>query len=330
VRTNFYYPDGYCCEIIAAVTLRKRSSQWLSTMTSKDSAISRTYHVGESCAFADGPGVWPITLGQRQRTDALGWTFTTLDAALSPERQANHIIELIERDVDALTSFTLDADLAEPVYAAAAEAAIPVVTFGTASPSALTTIRQRVDSGACAADAAAYLASRIPRARTLVIGGPPIPALAARTVSFLEAAAKAGLKIVAREDNVGDIEETARPIAAGLLDTHPDIEAIWCFNDYTALAAGKELQRRRIAVQCGSRPGVIVSGIGGIPAMIDAIRQGLTTFTYDSRPVDAGRAAIDAIERFFVRDERPPPEIWIDFARHDLANVGDYVPWSGR
>ena len=49
---------------------------------------------------------------------------------------------------------------------------------------------------------------------------------------------------------------------------------------------------------CGSGPEVIVSGIGGIPAMMDAIQQGLVTFSYDSRPVDAGRAAMDAIDAF--------------------------------
>lgn len=292
--------------------------------------MSRAYHVGESCAFADGPGVWPITRGQRERTDALGWKFTTLDAALSPQRQAAHIVELIERDIDALTSYTLDAALAEPGYARAAKSDIPIVTFGSSSPSALTAVRQRVDAAACATDAAAYLAAHLPGARTLVIGGPPVPALAARTTGFVDAAAKAGLTIVAREDNVGDVEETARPIVAGLLDAHPDIDAIWCFNDYTALAAGKELQSREVAIRSGPRSGVIVSGIGGIPAMIDAVRQGQATFTYDSRPVDAGWAAIDAIEAFLVRGEQPPREIWVDFTRHDLANVGDYAPWGER
>ena len=299
-------------------------------MPDEHSAISSSYHVGESCAFADGPGVWPITSGQRERTDALGWTFTTLDAALSPQRQATQIAELIERDVDALTSYTLDTELVEPVYAEAAAADVPIVTFGAVSPSALTTIRQRVDSAACAVDSAAYIAARVPGAKTLVIGGPPVPALAARTACFLEAAANSGLKILAREDNIGDVEETARPIAASLLEAHPDVEAIWCFNDYTALAAGHELQLRRMAIRRGFRPGVILSGIGGIPAIIEAIRQGLVTFSYDSRPVDAGRAAIDVIERFLVHDERPPREIWIDFARHDLANVGDHVPWGER
>lgn len=299
-------------------------------MADTRSPMSRVFHVGESCAFADGPGVRPIARGQRERTDALGWRFTTLDAALSAQRQAAHIVELIERDVDALTAYTLDAVLAEPGYATAAKSGIPVVTFGSRSPSALATVRQRVDAAACATDAAAYLAAHLPGARTLVIGGPPVPALAARTACFLDAAAKAGLTIVARQDNIGDVEETARPIVAGLLDAHSNIDAIWCFNDYTALAAGKELQSRGVAIRSGPRSGVIVSGIGGIPAMIDAVRQGQATFTYDSRPVDAGRAAIDTIEAFLVRGERPPGEIWIDFTRHDRANVDDYVSWCER
>ena len=100
-------------------------------MATKDSRVSRPYHIGESCAFADGPGVWPITRGQRERTDALGWTFTTLDAALSPQRQAAHIVELIEDDVDALTSYTLDSRLAEPGYATAAKAGKPAPIWAT-------------------------------------------------------------------------------------------------------------------------------------------------------------------------------------------------------
>jgi ABC-type sugar transport system substrate-binding protein len=115
-----------------------------------------------------------------------------------------------------------------------------------------------------------------------------------------------------------------------LLDDHPDIDAIWCFNDYTALAAGTELRRRGRPVRSGSQAGVIVSGIGGIPAMIEAIRRGRATFTYDSRPVDAGRAAIDVLEAFLVRHEKPQRELWVDFARHDLSNLDAYASWGAR
>jgi ribose transport system substrate-binding protein len=288
------------------------------------------FHVGESCAFADGPGVWPITLGQRERTTLLGWRFTSFDAALSPQKQAADIVKLVESGVDALTSYTLDATLAEPAYERAAAAGIPIVTFGSQSPSAIAVIHQSVDSAECGDDAAAVIAAEKPNARVLVVGGPPIPALAARTRHFLDAASRGGLRIVARDDNVGDVEETARPVVAALLDHHDDIEAIWCFNDYTALAAGAELRRRGRAVRRGRTAGVIVSGIGGIPAMIDAIGRGDATFTYDSRPVDAGRAAIDVLEAVLVRKQRPAAEHWVDFVRHDASNLRQYVPWGER
>lgn len=289
-----------------------------------------SYHVGESCAFADGPAVWPISKGQRQRIEELGWRFTSLDAALSPHRQVEHLTELIDLGVDAITVFTMDADLAEPEYARAAAAGIPIVTFGSVSPSAAAAIRQRVDSESCAADAAAYLAERVPKARVLVIGGPPVPALAARAGHFIAAAARAGLRVVAREDNVGDVEDTARPIAKRLLDRYPDIDAIWCFNDYTALAAAGELRRRGQPVQAGARRGIIVSGIGGFPALIEAIREGQVTFTYDSHPVETGRAAINALEAILLRKKQPAREVWIDFVRYEQSNALRYAPWEDR
>ncbi len=288
------------------------------------------FHVGESCAFVDGPAVFPISQGQRRRAEELGWRFTSLDASLSADRQAVHLDQLIELGVDAITSLTLDPKLAEPAYARAAATGIAVVTFGTESPSAAATIRQRVDAEACAADAAAYIRTRIPKARVLVIGGPAIPALAARAQYFVQAAKRAGLKILDREDNIGDVEESARPIAARLLDRHPQADAIWCFNDYTALAAAKELRRRGRPIANGQEPGVIVSGIGGFPMLVEAIREGWVTFTYDSNPVETGRAAIDALETMLARGQPSPREVWIDFARVERANLASYVPWSER
>jgi ribose transport system substrate-binding protein len=286
--------------------------------------------VGESCAFADGPAVAPITYGQRRRADELGWQFTSLDASLSPERQARQINDLVGLAVDGLTSWTLDAALCEPAYQRAASAGIPVVTFNSETPSAVAVVRQGTDTAQPAEDAARYIADRVPAARVIVVGGPPIPALAARVEHFLAASAAAGLQVAGRDDNVGDVEETATAVVEELLDRHPDADAIWCFNDYTAVAAGKALSRRGVPVCSGQRQGVVVSGIGGAPLAIAAIRDGTITLTYDSMPVDAGRAAIDLLETVVVRGEEPPPEVWIDCARCDASNVASFVPWHER
>jgi ribose transport system substrate-binding protein len=232
--------------------------------------------------------------------------------------------------VDGLTSWTLDAELAEPAYRRAAAAGIPLVTFNSATPSAATVVRQRADSEVPAEDAARYIAERVPNARVLVVGGPPIPALAARTRHFLAAAGRARLNAIARDDNIGDVEETAVPVVEGLLDRHPEVDAIWCFNDYTAVAAGKVLRHRGVPVRSGDGDGVIVSGISGAPLAIAGIREGIVTLTYDSLPVDAGRAAIDALEALLVRGEEPPREVWVDCVRVDASNVEQFVPWDER
>jgi ribose transport system substrate-binding protein len=292
--------------------------------------VPRVRSIGEACAFADGPAVAPITLGQRRRTAELGWEFTSLDASLDAERQAQQVDALVMQGVDGLTTWTLDAALAEPAYERAVAAGIPVVAFNSESPSVTTVIRQRTDSEIPAKDAARYIAGRVENGRVLVVGGPPIPALVARTERFLEAAAEAGLTVVDRDDNVGDIEETAVPVVESLLQREPHVDAIWCFNDYTAVAAGKVLRRRGAPIWSGKRRGVIVVGISGAPLAIEAIRDGSVTLTYDSLPVDAGRAAIDVLNGILVRGEEPPSEVWVDTVRYDASNVDSFVPWEER
>jgi ribose transport system substrate-binding protein len=286
--------------------------------------------IGEACAFAEGAAVAPITLGQRRRAAELGWSFTSLDASLDPPRQAQQVAELVALGVDGLTTWTLDADLAEPAYERAVAAGIPIVAFNSESPSVTTVIRQRADSKVPAEDAARYIAERVENARVLVVGGPPIPALVARTEHFLDAAARAGLTIVGRGDNVGDVEETAVPVVERLLEQQPNVDAVWCFNDYTAVATGKALRRRGAPIWSGQVRGVIVSGISGAPLAIEAIRDGSVTVTYDSLPVDAGRAAIDVLEAMLTRREEPPSEVWVDCIRYDASNVDSFVPWEER
>jgi ribose transport system substrate-binding protein len=284
--------------------------------------VEQAVHVGDSCPFADGPGVAPILRGERQRAEELGWRFTTLDACLSPALQARQLERLWDLGVDALTSWTLDPELTEPHYARAAAAGIPLVTFSSDTPSAAATIRQQADSAAPAEDAAAYIAERVGRGPVLVVGGPPVPALAARTTHFLAAAEQAGLEIAGRDDNVGDVYDTAVPVVEGLLERCPHPAAVWCFNDYTALAAADVLRRHAAGE-------AIVTGIGGIPAAIASIREGGVTATYDSLPIEAGRAAIDAVADLLAG--RPcARDIEIPCVRYDRANLASFVPWDER
>lgn len=290
----------------------------------------RALHIGESCAFAAGPSVAPISRALAESAASHGWRFTTRDAKLSAQVQAGDIAKLVELGVDAIVSFPLEPTVVEPAQARAAERGVEIFALGAASPAARTVIRQDCDGAGVGEDAASFIADRVPAARVIVIGGPPAPALAARVEHFLRAAGDRGLELLAREDNVGDVRSTALPIARRLLDRHPDADAIWCFNDYTALAAADALAERSAASWSGERRGVIVSGIGGMPEAIAAVAAGGITSTYDSRPVETGRAAIDLIRRGVGERGQIPREVRIDSVRCDRSNVTDFVPWAAR
>ena len=304
--------------------------------------------IGESCAIATVPMVdihgrrsriasplGAITLGERAAARTLGYELRTLDADLSIEKQQADIAELIEAGVAAITTWSLDREPLEPLYRRAREAGIPIVGFNSESEHISTVIRQEPDFSDLPGErAAAYIADRIPGARVIVIGGPPLPALLHRERSFVAAAEARGLEIVARGDNSGDFSETAMPVVREMLDRHPGAQAIWCFNDLSALGAANILFERGIPAWSGDREGVIVSGVNGMQEAVDAIEAGLMTFTHDGMLTDAGVAAIRALEPVLTgtgtADDMPAELVTPPSRLIDISNADAYVPWPDR
>jgi ribose transport system substrate-binding protein len=180
---------------------------------------------------------------------------------------------------------------------------------------------------------AAYIAQRIPRARVLVIGGPPVPALILRVRCFEAAARARGLQILDKQDNTSDVAGPAQRIAADMLTKHPDTQAIWAYNDPTALGAAAAVRGAGKAVWSGSREGIIVVGNNADRDAIAAIRARALTLTYDENTFEAGVAAIRAL-RPVLAGGRPvramPKQLLIKATMYDLSNVGRWVPPNRR
>jgi ribose transport system substrate-binding protein len=275
--------------------------------------------IGEASPFAAGFLLAGLTLGQRLAAERRGWELRTVDAGFSAARQAEDIDALVALGVDAITTWTLDPETAEPALERAHSAGIPLVGFNSDSPSFDTVVKLAIDaSPEPAADAAHYIAERIPGAKVAVIAGPLAPTLVFRASSFREAAAEHGLEIVADVDNLGDLAE---------------LDAIWCFNDPSAIGAGRALRSAGRSIWSGSPEGVIVVGINGTQEAIDAIADGSITLTYESDPIEAGAAAIGAIAAAINGNGTSGEmsrEITIPSRRFDTSNIDSYVPWQAR
>jgi ribose transport system substrate-binding protein len=277
------------------------------------------------------PGQQDIVFGFKGGAEELGWSATSIDANLSPDKQVADIATMVNQGQDGIASWTLDAGAAAGAYAQAKSAGIPVVGVNSEGPGIDATVWWELNlcgAGSPIDGVTQYIADARPGAKVLSVGGPPVPSIQAYEKCFAENAEKAGLTILAKAHNTKDTAATAQPIVADLLTKHPDVDAIWAYNDASALGASAALIADGRKVYDGSGDGVIVFGQNGDVDAIAAIREHRLTGTLDPDPVATGWALIKALSGFVGEDKAddPPKELVVKSALWTLENIDDYTP----
>ena len=281
------------------------------------------------------PGQQDIVFGFRAGARELGWNAESLDANLSPDKQVADIATMVTEGEDGIASWTLDPGAAAGAYEQADAARIPVVGVNSTGRGIDATVWWEINL--CGTDSpiagiAKYIADHRPRAKVLEIGGPPVPSIQAYERCFEDTAKEHGLTIVGTAHNTKDSAATAEPIVADLLTKHRDVDAIWAYNDASALGASAALTADGGKVYDGSGDGVIVFGQNGDVDAITAIRQHRLTGTLDPDPVATGWALIKALSGFVggQRVENPPRKLVVESKRWTLGNIDDYTPPRDR
>jgi ribose transport system substrate-binding protein len=277
------------------------------------------------------PGQQDIVFGFKAGANELGWTAESIDANLSPDKQVADIATMVTQGDDGIASWTLDPGAAAGAYGQAEAAHIPVVGVNSEGTGIDATVWWEINL--CGADSpiaqlTKYIAEEKPDAKVLEIGGPPVPSIQAYERCFAENARKNGLTIVGTAHNVKDAASTAQPIVADLLTKNPDVDAIWAYNDASALGASAALISHGGKVYDGSGDGVIVFGQNGDVDAITAIRERRLTGTLDPDPVATGWALIKALSAFIGEDkaENPPERLVVKSERWTLENIDEYKP----
>ncbi|MCL4553904.1 MAG: sugar ABC transporter substrate-binding protein, partial [Actinobacteria bacterium] len=247
-----------------------------STAPATTSAPAGGYTFGRSNPVASNQLLIAMSYGSDQMAKALGDKVQSNDANLSPDKQVADIDTFITMKVNGLISWTLDQGAATAAYTRAQAAGIPVITENSPGDAINTMIvtEDKMTTHA-AEDSAKYIAERIPGAKILVIGGPPVPYIMFATDAMQRAAKAAGLTVLERQDNVQDVSSGSQPIVQSLLTKYPDVQAVWCYNDPSALGASAAIRAAGKDIwQEGSKKGIILIGMNGAPDAIDAIKSG--------------------------------------------------------
>jgi ribose transport system substrate-binding protein len=283
------------------------------------------------------PGQQEINLGLDRASKQLGWTNAVLDSALSADKQVANIDTAITQKRNAIASWTLDPGAAAGAYGRALAAGIPVIGMNSEGDGVSGTVwwqYERCDAGG-PADQTADMIKKVEGAgaKTIIIGGPPAPSIVGQVKCFTAAAKKAGLTVIATTNNTADTASGAQQIMSDLLTKHPDVQAVWNYNDQSALGDSAAITGagKKIASADGKTKGIFLIGHNGDHDAITAVKQGRMTGTWDPDNLASGMAAAKLMQTAIAGGaEKKYPALIVKSTLWTNTNIDQYKPAAER
>jgi ribose transport system substrate-binding protein len=305
------------------------------TTTGSSSASGAGKKIAYVSPVAAQPGQQDIGFGMETGAKELGWTSEVLDANLAPDKQVAAVDAAISKQLDAIGSWSLDAAALAGAYERALAAGIPVISMNTEGEKVTGSIWNEhllCVPGGSQEKLAEFIADRIPGAKTVIMTGPPAPSIVAMTKCFTDAAKQAGLQIVATKANTSDTAEAAQRLMGDILTKHPDVQAVWNYNDQSALGDAAALQARNKDIATISKDGIIVIGHNGDADAIAAVKDGRMTGTWDPNYVATGLAFTRQMNEAMKAGgaDASVPKVTVKGDFWTSENVGTYKPGKER
>jgi ribose transport system substrate-binding protein len=226
--------------------------------------------------------------------------------------QAEAMNRAITAKPDAIAYFVLDPKSLKPQVTKARDAGIPVfAAFGQPDGfdvDAFITLNDE-QQGYLSAQ---YLAAHLPKgAKVALITGPPTPNVIAEMEGANKALKEAGVTIVGNEDqqrNLTDNSAGGQTIMQGILQSHPDVQGVFAYNDDTALGA--------IAATKAANKTVLFASRNGSADGVAAVKAGTLLVTCDIDPIalghQLGQAIVDEISgktKLTANTKLPSPDV---------------------
>ncbi len=257
----------------------------------------------------------------------LGWSATVLDSALSPEKEISNMELAMNGGANAIGAWTLDPGTITGSYEAAQKAGVPVIGDNSAGPGITDTVwfeTQLCEPGGPQAIDAEKIAELHPHAKVLMIVFEQAQSLVEVAKCFAREAKKAGLDVIAEANNEADSAAGSQKQFEPLLTKTPDIEAVWCYNDESAMGVSAALLTEGKKIATTENPeGVLVTGQNGDKDAIEAVEEGRLSWTWDQDNVATGYALVKAMDA--ALEGKPPKDILVEGQFVDSETVGEYV-----
>jgi len=176
---------------------------------------------------------------------------------------------------------------------------------------------------------AEMIAKAKPKAKIIVIGLEVAESTKAETDCFVQEAEKEGLQIINKTNNEADNASGSQKVFEPLLTKYPEVEAVWNYNDESAMGVSAALLAAGKTIASPENPeGIIVSGTNGDKDAIEAVEEGRLSWTWDPDNLASGMAAVKLANE--AVEGKEPADLIVKSILVNSETIGEYTPVEDR
>lgn len=248
--------------------------------------------VGLAVSTQNNPFFVTLKEGAEAEAQKLGLKLVVVDAADDSGKQAAGVDDLLQQQVKVLLINPTDSEAAAASVNRAAQAGVPVVSIDRSVQGADVAAHIASDNVAGGKMAADFIVSKLPEGGEMVEleGIPGSSAARERGQGFHEVMDKQqAIKIVAKQP--ADFDRTkGLTVMENILQSHPNIKAVFAHNDEMALGAVK-------ALEAANKKDVIVVGFDATDDAQAAVKTGSMAATIAQKPAKIGELGVNTAQK---------------------------------
>lgn len=258
-----------------------------------------TYTFGYSCITMENPYYITLEESIREALEEEGNTLITDDPKMDSELQIEQIQKMIDSGIDAIFLSPVDWKKITPALKMLKDAKVKIINVDTQVQQfdyadAYVGSDNKNAGYVCGKD----LVEKMPNGgKILILECPTMNSINDRIKGFEEAIAGKGFEVVAREDTKGDLS-TALLAADELLKKYPDVSAVMCGNDPTALGA-------LVAANASQLKNIYIYGADGSPEIKKELAKenSLIAGTGAQSPIQMGKEAVKTALKILNKED---------------------------
>jgi ribose transport system substrate-binding protein len=246
----------------------------------------------------------------------------TYDAQHDPILQASQAEDLIQKKVDAILMSPYESDTGNAIAEEVAKANIPLFILDVGLTNEKYTSLSISDNYGGAKLVAEYLVKVVGKENMKVFEmqgmlGRLIPAQ--RGVAFNDVMDENGIKVVVVQ-TANYLRSEGLTVMENVLEAHPDLNAVFCWNDEMAMGALEAIQN------AGKLDQITIVGFDGVKDVVQAVIDGKIAATGGQQPYMFGVTSVDKFVKY-LKGESFPKDQLIDTP---LVNKDNAVAWMER